>query len=793
MCDRWDGGAAAGRHGSAWIAGFAVVLACVMAGVPAQAAEACPNEALRAESRLNPETHLPLSIHLPDCRAYEVVSPPYKEGYPVAETLALSEDGRSLIGASLGTFAGTEAGEGVVPPIVYDFTRMGSGWVASPLEPAPARFPVDLFKGGSTNLARTLWGLGEPSQSVHELTFYLREPDGSFVRIGPYVPSMPGPPAGYYYHPETELGGSPAYRGASSDLSRVLFTLKVPASLAEQSFLWPGDTTSGYLASSLYEYVGTGKSQPELVGVKNDGGVISDCGTLLGGEHDEYNAVSVGGGTVFFTALAGGCKNYSTGAPVSGPAANELYARRDGSETVAISEPTPTQCTACLTSIRRGAEFQGASADGSKVLFVTEQELFVGDTTTNLYEYDFNNPEGEKIERVSTGSAKPEVQGVARVSQDGSHVYFVARGVLTTEPDPSLPASHREAVAGADNLYVFERDASHPAGHVRFISRLCSENGKSGVVAEAGCHGSDEADWQAGDTRPVQTTPDGRFLVFESAGDLTADDTSTVSQVFEYDAQEEQLVRISVGQMVPGGYECKADGKIEAGYNCDGNTEVNAAEIPIQDYETQDLPTAAESNLALSSDGSYVFFTSHDALTPQVGRAVEESEHAKNVYEYHGDVDESGGSIAGGNVYLISDGRDVSPGGQHLLGTSASGDDVFFDSGDPLVAQETDTQINVYDARVDGGFPAPMPPVGCEGEGCLGGPSAAPLFAAPGSSTISGSGNLTAPPIPVRVTPKPKPKPVKCKRGFVKKHNKCSKNKKKKAQKEPATSAGQKR
>jgi hypothetical protein len=44
----------------------------------AAAAEACPNEQLRQESLLNPVTGLPFSTQLPECRAYEQVSPPFK-------------------------------------------------------------------------------------------------------------------------------------------------------------------------------------------------------------------------------------------------------------------------------------------------------------------------------------------------------------------------------------------------------------------------------------------------------------------------------------------------------------------------------------------------------------------------------------------------------------------------------------------------------------------------------------------------------------------------------------------
>ena len=61
--------------------------------------------------------------------------------------------------------------------------------------------------------------------------------------------------------------------------------------------------------------------------------------------------------------------------------------------------------------------------------------------------------------------------------------------------------------------------------------------------------------------------------------------------------------------------------------------------------------------MTVSADGAYVFFESTDGLTPQAFNQVIIGEnniegtkvYAENVYEYHD-----------GNVYLISDGRDLS-------------------------------------------------------------------------------------------------------------------------------------
>jgi hypothetical protein len=721
-------------------------------GVAAQG-EACPNEAVRGESALNPETRLPVSMRLPDCRGYELVSPPYTEGFAVTGVGAISADGSQMIAGSFGAFAGSESDPLSINELtsggsVYEFTREGSGWTASSLDPSAGRFTGgQMLAGVSSDLTKTLWAAREPSESIYARDLYVREADGSVVKVGPMVPpSVSGPPAGYV----GEAPGGLYIVGASRDLSRVLFTAQVPGTDG-QSFLWPGDTTSYPDAYTLYEYTGTGNSHPDLVGVNDEGALISRCGTWLGGEGesgDKYNAVSSGGEKVFFTPQASVVvENFRGEQEVlcSGPQVKEVYARIDGSATVDISEPTVAQCSACNTSVKSPAAFAGASEDGSKVFFLGG-ELLAGATGSNLYEYDFENPEGSKIVQVSRGapgheSPEPGVDGVARVSGDGTHVYFVARGVLTGANEDGKGKSPTE---GEPNLYVFERDRAYPLGRTAFVATLAE---------------GDARDWGSFNTGLVQATPDGRFLVFQSeAPNLTPDDTSTVPQIFEYDALQEKLVRVSVGQKAPGGYECLITKKVEEGYNCDGNAE--------EESDRPELPETRAGLTAVSSDGSYVFFDSADGLTPGAldNQLVNEYErqhvYAKNVYEYHSSVASEGGSIVDGNVSLISDGRDrtlhnVVASGVQLYGADASGRDLFFSSGDSLVAQDTDTQVGVYDARVDGGFPAPVSPVGCEGEACQGTPPSPLSFGSPASSSMTGGGNLP-PPVESKSAPKPR-------------------------------------
>jgi hypothetical protein len=93
-------------------------------------------------------------------------------------------------------------------------------------------------------------------------------------------------------------------------------------------------------------------------------------------------------------------------------------------------------------------------------------------------------------------------------------------------------------------------------------------------------------------------------------------------------------------------------------------------------------------------------------------------------------------------VSLVSDGQDITDlnGGStvRLVGTDASGGDVFFSTVDRLVGQDVDTNFDVYDARIDGGFPAPAASESCSGEACQGALSATPALLSPGSEFQAG-------------------------------------------------------
>jgi hypothetical protein len=702
---------------------------------------------------------------LPDGRAYEMVTPPAKNGAQIGNVFVglqpqFAEDGGRFILPSIQCFGGAVSCPAIrqYAGTPFAFTRASGGWVPTPLAPSATQFYSNtdyLFNADSGSAL-----FSAPTAPMGEDDFYARRADGSFVDIGPLYPPSLGE-----LGPEASVFSNRFGPWATADLSHVVFSAR--------GGFWPFDETVPP-GASLFEYVGSGHAAPVLVGVSGGPGstdLISRCGTTMAEREFEGSALSVDGRTVFFrVARCSSGSGVNVGVEVP---ASELYARVDQARTVLVSGRSPLDCTGvCLTSPPSDAMFEGASADGSKAFFTSTQQLTdsasedsdssdtagqggtrecrraAGVNGCNLYEYDSANPVGHNLLAVSVcevSGCEPRVQGAMAISRDGSHVYFVAKGVLTGR------ANDRGLVAqdGAHNLYVFERDASYPGGRVSFIATLPG--------------GPEEAGWLHGGVWEANVTPDGRFLVFWSTGLLTADDTRTdgAQQVFRYDAQTGGLVRVSIG---------------DDGFNDNGNAGVGDAIILLA-VNAFGGAGAWRSDPTMSHDGSFVFFQSPVGLTPgalndvQIAPNRKNAEgrplppaYAENVYEWHE-----------GHVYLISDGRDTSAApilGAHarsvvssveLLGSDATGANVFFSTADRLVPQDTDTQGDLYDARVcTASEPciAPPPPAraACQGEGCRGVPGSPPAFGAPSSALFSGAGNLTPPQTTLAVKAKKKAK-----------------------------------
>jgi hypothetical protein len=529
----------------------------------------------------------------------------------------------------------------------------------------------------------------------------VREPEGeghaTFHILGP------GSAPGHDEHPAFTYEAEPAVvTGISNDVTHVVITVK-----DQSRELWPGDSTTQ--GESLYQYTTTGPKEPELLAVKNAGPapwvpaaahlnegaqLISRCGST-------YDAISADGSRVILTTP------HVAGCSAAQPRVSEIYARVNSSQTIAVSQPDSSDCSACDTTPQAqeqapaGAVFQDATEDGTGILFTTRQAL-LGSTGEGqgLYLYDSGAPAGERVTRIA-----PETAPGAIVSADGRRVYFTSTAALTSQAN----ANGETAMTGAPNLYLYDTTS------------------RETVFVASAEHAT-----------ALQATPDGQYLIFQSTEHLhEPQDTSTVPQIFQYDAATGVLSRVSIGRQSPGGYRCQTTGLIEAGYGCDGNTGI-----------AEDAPRPVQApGRSLAADGTVVF-SSELALTPGAvpGVTLLKSNGSlladqENIYEYRQ-----------GQVYLISAAGEAnpahyqSPEQSRLLGIDEEGANIFFATTTSLLPQDTDTQSSWYDARADGGFPAPNKPSACEGEACQGPAAPQPTLPTAGGSALTPPQALLPPP-----------------------------------------------
>ncbi len=378
--------------------------------------------------------------------------------------------------------------------------------------------------------------------------------------------------------------------------------------------------------------------------------------------------------------------------------------REDNSRTVAIDDPESAG----------SAQYEGASESGSLVFFTSDEGL-AGDPNTDkeIYEYDTQRQTLTAISGGSSGTVDGDVVGVSAIANDGSRVYFVARGVLAS----NMSEDGEIALEGAPNLYLYDTETAQTT----FIANLSSsgaepELGVEPLVAEP------DVD------RSAYPTPNGGMLVFESNADLTGQNTSEFFEVYRYDAADGALICISC---TPEGVTPTEDATL--GGSGGGSYAPPSQAVP------------------MSENASRIFFESSDPLLPEdtnPDRPPESStRYEREVYEWEN-----------GRLSLISDGHAAV--NSVLDGTTPSGNDVFFETPESLVPEdENPGYFNIYDARVL--QPGEAPPsrsetataASCAGAECRGPSAPPPTFLPPASALLQGASNA-APTVPSIVATK---------------------------------------
>ncbi len=713
------GEVAVGRFRYIKLALVGLVFACVMvfAETALAATEPCPNEALRVGP----------SASLPDCRAYELVTPGdlgrsqdmtftgEDHATPSGDGEQIALETNATIEPNMRTGASVNGAHAV-------FSRTPGGWtMRSVVEPESST--------GADNIETLLFSpdLSQVALSTYTFLNAIERSSDKAFEVGPVggpytlIANIPLKEATNSV--EAHFIGANAGSASIPAFSDVLLESSddaLPLSAAERAVA--EGTVAG--AKDVYDWTG---GQLRLVDVTSKGALTSPCGAELGNGIPSVgpgavNAVSEDGSKIFFTSPERGA---------SCPESPRLYMRVDGRETVEVSAP---QGVTVEPSERKAVEYLGAAPDGSEVFFTTEtrltketpeeeaeedgtagkMKLFMYDTVTGV------------LTRVATGFAEDTESNrkVFVISEDGSTVYY--------EIDVGGPGA-----SNIHNVYRYETEKATGAANPSLVAQAAEPHN---------------------DAEPSYTTWNGDFLVF--AGSEHYD-----TELYRYDHADGSVMCVSCGE----GSVAPAEGEV---------FESDDFGIPLESYN--EIPGVVQ----MSEDGQEVFFETTARLVSQdTNSTTDEGDSVSghqgmDVYEWEADGTEEGEGtgmfcrVVNGCTHLLSAGEDVGP--EMFLGASKNGKNVFLASAAQLLPQATPEFTNIYDARVDGGFPQPPPPPECTS--CQGVGNPPPLFNVPASVAFTGAGNPAPPVTTPAVTVAPK-KTTKCPKSKKLSHGRCTKTK----------------
>jgi hypothetical protein len=438
---------------------------------------ACPNSNLRVGP----------SALLPDCRAFELVTPAATNARAPLGVGHLGTYFATLQGAPDGGAVSFEIEGGTLPGVdgtgsyagdPYLATRGAAGWSTSYTGPTGGEATVLLQGSNSPDQGWAFWSVGSMEGSAAlgggTGTLYVSTPGGASRLVG-----------------EGSLGIEPRPFGdlISTGGGHIVFSTR-PFSGRPALQLEPDAPPTG--TATIYDRVGDTTHVVSLL----PGNVTPGAG-----EEAVFLGASRDGEGVAFT--------------IASPAAEDaLYLRYDDSETYEVG---------------KGVTFEGIAEGGSRIFYLKGGSLFAFDAAT---------------EAVTPFATSGNVT-VVNVSADGSTAFFVSPSVLSKVPN----SAGQKAKAGVENLYRSEEGAISFIGAVTKRD-VEGENGGNEVVDGLGLWSAAVGLTSSGPpgrlgADPSRSTPDGRDLLFQSRAVLGGYDSGGHPEVYLYDSGDEEISCLS--------------------------------------------------------------------------------------------------------------------------------------------------------------------------------------------------------------------------------------------------------
>jgi hypothetical protein len=683
----------------------------------------CPNDALRTGP----------GADLPDCRAYEQVSPVDKDGASVVGRPGFNQaaaDGHAVV---FGSYVDLPTSGGTSRSPAYVASRGTGSWTYDGALPSTGPVVAALEFGRDEDLQASLSEVIGSGVSIvlTDLTDFSPQ-----LIVPSFVSSDSASPdpqfaddTDHFIFEDPNILAPGAVQGAlnlyDSDHGNLTLAGMVP--------VFPATSCSGRACVA--------PAGGSFAGSYNTEG----AGDLTRGTGYKQDTISDDGSRVFFTEGATG----------------RLYMRENGTSTVQISAAQGVTDP----NGHKPAAFWAATPSGSEVFFTSCEKLTADATAVSttaetcltqsqgqdLYAYDTQKGDLSDltVDANVSDAQRAGVQGVLGASPDGAYVYFAANGVLAPGAIPGNCDTSSGELIGSCSVYLYH------AGRVILVARL----GANGAVSKY----SDYLNWAPSlrhvnpfITRRSRVAADGTLL-FSSTHSLTGYDNISPG------CSANGVDPVPCAEFYR--FDPAANGG-DGALNCVSCDPTGAAPLGpadfenMQEHETGMLlgPGLSVLTRNLSASGDNVFFETPDKLLVADTNGDAECPRARiqdifvrtceDVYEWEAEGSGSchSSSANGGCLYLISTGASREP--SFLAGVSASGSDVFIYTSDQLVSQDRDQLTDLYDARVGGGLPSQQQTgaPACSGDGCQGQPSAPPLAPSIAASvTFNGPGNLTSP------------------------------------------------